>query len=316
MVWGSCRAQYTNFVACLLERDSIALLPRLLAFVEAANLPMIPPRWCRRFERRLNRGLLCLVDGLCHATWTLPTGRDIERRAERPSGIPPLATLFGLAIAQAVALLFVQYETGREVAYLSVFAFVAILVIGGMVGIMRAVVAEPVSPRIGEFNRSTVIWGTWTIYLASFGLATVLLIAALDQWPQKPSVNVVEIIDYKWKDKTDGKIIRGSLHTGPIHPIRELTVTASLTGEVAKHWRIEYVQGYLDPQCTISSGRIGPYEVAERTSATHHVGVWKNLTQPLYFFEVSLHQNGTMTTDELTKFLESDRDAIRLDYEE
>src|SRR5262245_43934953 len=61
------------------------------------------------------------------------TGRDLVPRDDsRPSGIPPLATLLGLAIAQGIALLVVNYEGGSRSYSLFVFGLVAIIVIGGM----------------------------------------------------------------------------------------------------------------------------------------------------------------------------------------
>jgi hypothetical protein len=82
---------------------------------------------------------LCKLFSACCWCFRFPTGQTlVGRESGQLSGIPPLATLLTLAVGQSVGILWAHYERIPTVYSIMVFTVVAVIVLGGMVGILRA----------------------------------------------------------------------------------------------------------------------------------------------------------------------------------
>jgi hypothetical protein len=255
---------------------------------------------------------------LMHAfvVWVLRwlTGRDLRNRDDtRPSGIPALATLLALAIAQGLVLLVVHYEGARRLYSLSVFGLVAIIVIGGMIGIMRA--ASLQQPHSAAFDSATVRWGSWALFWTGLGLTLTLGTVAFDLAPRKPTATMVQEIDYDWKfDKSAGKklvyLIAPPTNGSFWNPMR---MDVKVGEAIAADWDIEHVVGYADKDLEQELEREGPAEVEEST-AKHYIGKWYNLGKGPYFVLVALHSPTNATRDDLNRKLKEGKGAVEITF--
>ncbi len=243
------------------------------------------------------------------------TGRNLlGRENATQSGIPPLATLLSLAIAQAVVLVFLQYESGRNEFALFVYVVVALIVLGGMVGIMRAQQPDKTGKSIAAFNWSTVPWGTWAVCLTAAGLGGVFTLAANDRLPRKPEAQIVKLLNYDWKfDGSKGIKIRCKLATPEGIPFPRTTVTEVRLGEaVPTGWKIEHVTGYSDPDCTKELESEGPFREKDKSDDRTYVGKWRDLTNHEYWFIVALHPAGDLSRDAINEMSKQGSDVITI----
>ncbi len=240
------------------------------------------------------------------------TGRDLSNRDDgRPSGIPAIATLLALAIAQGIVLLVVHYEGARRLFSLSVFGLVAVIVIGGMIGIMRAASLQP--PHAAAFDSATVRWGSWALFWTAIGLTLTLVAVAFDLAPRKPTATMIQEIDYDWKfDKSSGKklvfLIAPPPNSSFWNPMR---MDVELGETIAADWDIEHVVGYADKDLEHELAREGPAEVQESTSK-HYIGKWYNLGGGPYFVLVALHSPTNATRDDLNRKLKAREGAVSI----
>ncbi len=243
-----------------------------------------------------------------HCCWRVPTGHFNDRDDAKQSGIGPLATLLGLAITQAVALLYVQYQQGRSPFALVVFFLIALVVIGGMSGIMRAASAD----RKAVFDSATAQWGKWAFSIALVGLGLVFFMAITGSLPTRPNVSFVERLDYRWKfDNTDGAKLVYLLSANPGQPMPEiLPMEVRLTADVAKDWEIEHIVGYSDASLDHELTAEGPSKIQKDSTSTKYMGMWYNLRGGAYYFVVSLHSPKKASRETLYSTLDKDKQAV------
>lgn len=240
------------------------------------------------------------------------TGRDISDRATaKYSGIPPLATLFALSIAQGVTLLWANYQGTRKLYSLAVFTFIAVVVLGGMVGIMRA--RQDHSRTQGAFDLATIRWGTWAIMISFCSLTVVWGAVLFDVAPQKTQVVFIRALDYDWKfDETEGKKLVYRLDPPLIgrYPTH-IKMHVRLEKIISKDWEIKHVVGFTDDSLEEELVSEGPFEDSE-SSTTHYSGTWCKLdtNHGQYFAVVSLHPISKASRDDLNKILEHHPNAI------
>lgn len=246
-------------------------------------------------------------------TFDWPTGADLQGRdSVRVSGIPPLATLLALAITQAIVLLYVHYELGQNPYALSVYAVVGLIILGGMVGIMRAAHLQQPSGVVPAFDGPTRRWGSWGYTLTAGGLLLVFLLAANNYLPQKPSVQQIRRTNYDWNvDGTAGLKITYKIAT-PIDAQQPLVLVVDLSDKLAADWTIQNVVGYSDPWGKNELEREGPAKDPDRTTPTHHVSELRNLVEETYYVVVALRSPTKATRESLLRILQADKDAVRV----
>ncbi len=250
--------------------------------------------------------------------WRWLTGSDLPGRGDtEQSGIPPLATLLAVAITQAVALLYVHYESGARPFALLVYGLLAVIVLGGMLGVVRATRPTNGGGYRAAFNEATMKWGSWAIIWTIAGLGTVACLYAAGRLPRKPVAQVTKAIDYDWKfDRSEGKkiVFTATPPAGGAFP-RLLLVEVQLKEDLAKHWEIEHVVGYEDADLKVEIGNEGPSKI-QGTTAARYVGLSHDLKNQTYYFVVSLHALGGMTREELNRTTNLGKDAIKVTVSE
>lgn len=224
-----------------------------------------------------------------------------------------------MAITQAVVLLVVNYERLEKVYSLIVFSLVSVIVLGAMVGVMRATKPGTPGQAMAVFDQATTRWGSWAYLITAVGVLAALGAVAKGLLPQRPLSQVVQFIradDYEWSDKSAGKKVIYKLSTPDGVPFpNPLWMVAKLkNGPVSFNWEIKQVVGYSNEDLAKAheTGRQGPAKESYSTS-DRFVGMWQDLVNREYFFVVEFHAIGTgLPRTDLDKLIVSGKEAISI----
>jgi hypothetical protein len=256
-------------------------------------------------------GIHWICGNLFHCLWRWPTGRDLAGRESGASGIAPLVTLSTVGIAQGVTLLYLNYERAANRFSYVVFVVVAIVLLAGMVGVMRAVNLRN-NNYVAAFDLATMRWGSGAYIIVVLTLLSVLVCVASGFAPQKPQAQRVRVVPYHWKfDGSDGEKITFAVLPSDVAFRTSLRMDVVLSKQIANDWAIEHVVGYSDDALKMELGFEGPAEEPGSTPE-HYIGKWLLLEPRRYYMVVALHRktNAKMTGNELDRLLRANPSAV------